>query len=341
MDSGEVSVSECIGWPEETWADITRVIEERSRFVITAHQMPDCDALGSELALDEILRKLGKKTTIINSDPMPKAYRFLDPRKRIKTFNPQKHLSIIKEADAIFLLDAGEWHRAGEVGEHLSSNYKAIVLCIDHHDNPTNDAHYAVVDPSASATAALIFDLACRLDVPLTKSMAEALYAGIVTDTGKFRYPQTSARTHLIAARLLEAGVYPNYMHRMIYEQYPLDRTRLKGHLLDSIRTTADGKLAWVSVRLETLREYNTRPSEMDGFPALPMQVGGVKVSVFCVEVSPGVIKVGLRSDGEVSVNHLADELGGGGHPSAAGLTLRGELEEVTRMVVDRACELL
>lgn len=332
---------EYVGWPEEFWADVIRVIGEHSHFVLSSHKIPDCDALGSELALDEILRALGKKPTIINNDPMSKVYRFLDPRKRIKIFDYKKHHSIIERAEVIFMLDAADWRRLGEVGERLSENDRAVVLCIDHHEGEYTDAHHAAIDPSASATAELVFDLGLRLGVPLTKSMAEALYAGIVTDTGRFRYPQTSPRTHLIAARLLAAGVYPNYMHRMIYEQYPLNRTHLKGRVMESILTTAGGKLAWAALNYETLRAYNIKSTELDGFSALTVQIHGVKVGVLCVEVSPGKIRVGLRSDGDVVVNDLAEELGGGGHPSAAGATIPGDLREVTTSVVERARVLL
>ncbi|MDX1523099.1 MAG: DHH family phosphoesterase, partial [Anaerolineae bacterium] len=141
------------------WHDIIPIIQNNQRFVITSHVNPDCDALGSELALAELLRELGKQVSIINSDPVPSAYKFLDPRRKISRFSPKKHLAVINEAQVICVLDAsGSWQRTGPVGDVLKQA-QAIKICIDHHPDPADFVDLAVIDTGVSATAELIFDL--------------------------------------------------------------------------------------------------------------------------------------------------------------------------------------
>ena len=178
------------------WQDIIAFIQNTDKFVITSHVNPDCDALGSELALAEYLRDQGKQVTILNSDPVPQVYRFLDPKGRIATYNQAKHTSIIDEAEVIFVLDAsGGWARIGRPGSALARS-RADKICIDHHPDAIDFVDLAVVDTTAAATAELIFDLLTVLDASLSATMAQALYAAIITDSGSFRFPKTSPRTH-------------------------------------------------------------------------------------------------------------------------------------------------
>jgi phosphoesterase RecJ-like protein len=329
------------------WSDVIRVINENQYFVVTTHTNPDLDALGSELALDEYLRSLGKQVSILNSDPAPRALRFADPESRLRTFSPNRHQSKIERAEVIFVLDAsGGWERVGRIGQPLAARAQraqdrvrrprdgATVICIDHHPDPIDFAHLSVVDPDAAATAELIFDLFTQSQAILTPSIARWLYLGILTDTGSFRFPKTSLQTHRIAACLIEAGADPMHLYRQVYEQYPLGLVRLKGHVLSSLQVGAEGQLAWCALGQDTLRAYDVKSADLDGFPGLGMQIGGVRVSVMCVETPKGRIKISLRSDGTVAVNSLAVHLGGGGHPSAAGAIVDGDLAQVTAQVV-------
>jgi phosphoesterase RecJ-like protein len=323
------------------WSDVIRLINEKERFVLTTHTNPDPDALGSELALDEYLRSAGKETWILNSDSPPDAFRFADPERRLRTFSPSRHTSKIRQADVILVLDAsGGWSRVGRVGEVLATA-QATVVCIDHHPDPVDFAHLAVVDIDAAATAELIFDLIVQAGGVLTAGMARALYLGILTDSGSFRYPKTGPRTHRVAARLIEAGADPAQLYRCMYEQYPLEWVRLKGYVLNSLHHEADGQIVWCALDRITLKAYGVTQANLDGFPGLGMQVRGVRISVLCVEIARGRVKVSLRSDDSVAVNDLATQLGGGGHPSAAGATVKGDLAQVTAQVVAGAEALL
>ena len=325
------------------WQEIIRLIKNNQTFIITSHTNPDCDALGSELALAEHLRGLGKQVAIINSDPMPAPFRFLDPCSRgtVKRYSQARHAKIINQADVIFVLDAsGGWERVGNVGQALKSA-KATKICIDHHPDSTDFVDLAVVDTEAAATAELVYSLLITMNGRLTPNMAQALYAAIVTDTGSFRFPKTSPQTHRITAALLAAGANPSYIYSQLYEQYPLGRVRLKGHVIDSIKTEANGQIAYYSLKRDTLKSYGVKVSDLDGFASLGQEIGGVRITVFCLESSKKRVKISLRSDGSVAINQIAAEYNGGGHPSAAGATVSGNLDEIMAEIVEKARRLL
>ncbi len=323
------------------WQNIISLIENNQRFVIVSHVNPDCDALGSEVALAEHLRGLGKRVTILNSDPVPETYYFLDPNRFIKKYQPKRHAKIIDAAQVIIVLDAsGGWERVGRPGEAFAAA-QAVKLCIDHHPDPTDFVDLAVVDTEAAATAELIYDLVTTMQGTISESMAQALYAAIMTDTGSFRYPKTSPRTHHITAALLTAGADPLHIYNQIYEQYPLNRVRLKGHVLDSIKTESNGQIAYYSLDRETLKAYGVKVSELDGFASLGQEIGGIRVTVFGVQSSKSKVKISLRSDGSCDINHIAAAYGGGGHPSAAGATVAGNVAEVMADVLAKTKQFL
>lgn len=323
------------------WQKIIPLLENNQRFVITSHANPDCDALGSELALAEHLRNRGKTVTILNSDAVPEAFRFLDLQRRIKRFSPTRHSALVQAVQVIIVLDAsGGWERVGGVGKVLAQS-QAAKICIDHHPDATDFAELVVVDIDAAATAELIYDLITVMGGELSVVMAQALYAAIVTDTGSFRFPKTRPQTHLITAELLRAGADPAAIYRQLYQEYPLGRVRLKGRLIDSIKTEANGQLAYYSLTRDTLKAYKVEIADLDGFASLAQEVGGVRVTVFGVENSKKRVKISLRSDGSIAINQIAAEYGGGGHPSAAGATVEGNLDQVMAEVIAKVKALL
>jgi len=323
------------------WQEVVSLIENNDSFIISSHINPDCDALGSELALAEHLANLGKKVIIINSDSVPEVCRFLDPNAVIKRYSSKKHASIIKKADVIFVLDAsGGWERLGTVGKALEQA-EATKVCIDHHPDATDFVDVAIVDTNAAATAELIYNLLLAMNGALSKHMAEALYAAILTDTGSFRFPKTSVQTHRITADLLAAGVDPLYIYSQIYEQFSLGAVQLRGHVLGSIKIAAKAQIAYYGLTQSTLKSYGVKASELDGFAALGQQIKGVRVVIFCTEASKGRIKISLRSDGTVAINQLAAEYEGGGHASAAGAIVPGTLDEIIQELLEKVKQLL
>jgi phosphoesterase RecJ-like protein len=326
---------------EDFWQKVVTIIENNQTFVLTSHINPDGDALGSELALAEHLENLDKNVTIINSDPTPTIYRFLDERRKIHRFSPNKHTSVIARAEVIIVLDAsGGWERLGPVGPALAES-RAIKLCIDHHPDWHNFADLTIIDTDAAATAELIYSLIQAMNGSISKHIAEVLYAAILTDTGSFRFPKTSPQTHCVAADLLAAGADPLYLYRQIYEQSSLGQIRLKGYIMESIRTTAAGRIAYYTLSQEKLRKYRVRASDLDGIASLGQQIGNVRVSIFCTETAKGQVKISLRSDGTVAINQVAMEYGGGGHASAAGAIVPGTLNQVVNELVEKITALL
>ena len=323
------------------WTEIITVIQNHHHFVLTAHVNPDCDALGSELALAELLTGLGKHVTILNTDRTPPFFEFLDARGLIKQYSARKHARLLKQAEVIFVLDAsGGWERVGRLGEMLAHN-QAVKICLDHHSETGAFADITVIDPEAAATAELIYSLVRAMNGIISPDMARWLYAAIMTDTGNFRFPKTSPRTHHITANLLAAGANPLELYRQVYERYSVNWVRLKGHVLDAIQTTANGQIAYYGLSQDTLKAYGVDPLDLDGFASLGQQIGGVRVVVFGVERARGRVKLSLRSDGTIAINQIAAEYNGGGHPSAAGATIEGSLAKVLDETVEKVKRLL
>jgi phosphoesterase RecJ-like protein len=322
------------------WHEIISIIQNHQSFVLSSHMNPDCDALGSELALAAHLQNLGKQVTILNNDATPRPFRFLDPGQKIKRFASKRHGGLIKKADVIIVLDAsGGWSRLGNVGEALAEA-PAKKICIDHHPDATEFVDLAVVDTDAAATGELVFDLVRAMKGSVSADMAQALYAAILTDTGSFRFPKTNSKTHQIVAKLLDCGVDPLAIYTQLYEQNSLGAIQLRGWVMESIQTTCDGQLAYYTLSQQTLKKYGVKNSELDGFASLGQLIGGVKVTLFCTEASAGRVKISLRSDGSVAINQIAQDYGGGGHRSAAGALVEGKLETVLPDVIAKLAPL-
>jgi phosphoesterase RecJ-like protein len=323
------------------WTAIKALIREHQRFVLSTHVNPDGDAIGSELALASLLRALGKDVMIINSDPTPRHYRFLDPDGDIRVFDPQRDLPFIKQVEVILAVDAsGGWDRLGSVGSALAA-VQAKVGCIDHHPDPNDFADVAVICDEAAATAELIYDLILDMGEDITLSIAKVLYAGIMTDTGSFHFPKTRPQTHRIAASLLERGVIPDEVHSQVYEQYPAGRLWLQGETLSHLKLECNGRLAWYTLEHGRLEAYNLTVDDLEGFPTMGLTIQGVEVSIFFAETTKGVTKVSLRSRGGVSLTEVAHRFGGGGHASAAGATIDRPLHQAVPEVLAAVIPLL
>ncbi len=323
------------------WTEIIDAINAHQRFIISAHTNPDCDALGSELGLALHLQRLGKTVAILNSDPMPPTYAFIDPDGLVQTYSSNAHRQLIADTDAVIVVDAsGGWTRLGRVGNALADANKPS-LCIDHHPNSVKYTDVAVVDPTAAATGELIVELVDAMGGKISPKMAVALYTAIVTDTGNFRFSSTDARTHRITAKLLEAGAQPAKIYNQLYEQNSLARVQLEGYTLQNITLTHGGRTAYSVLTLEILERFGVASSDLDSFSGLSQKIKGVDVSVFLVELPRQRVKISLRSNGSVPVNQVAAKFGGGGHVPAAGATAEGTLETVLSNVLTEVEKLL
>ena len=324
------------------WSQIIDILNQHQRFVISSHTNPDCDALGSELGLAHHLQSLGKQVHIINTDPVLPNYQFLDPDGLIQQYDgSQEQRTIISQAEVILVLDAsGGWERLGKVGD-LLGQADAISVCIDHHPDDVSFVQVAVVDTGVVAVGELIFDLIMSMTGQMTPLMAQAIYAAILTDSGYFRFPKTSPKTHRITAQLLEYGADPSHIFSLIYQHQPYSKVQLQGYVLQHIKLAAEGQVAYITLTQKILKHYQTDARDLNAFSNLPQAIDGVRIAIMTVEMPDRRVKISLRSDGSVGVNGLAGSLGGGGHFAAAGATSTGSLEAVTNQVVEQACLLV
>ena len=300
-------------------------IKRCTTFLISVHRNPDGDALGSQIALKLALEKMNKVVTLHNLDPVPEIYRFLPHGDRIKTGAP-----VAGRYDACIVLDS-EPGRTGLLDSPCPAN---TLINIDHHvTNPSSWPH-TWLDAHASATGEMVYKLIRELGVPIDPEMALCLYTAIFTDTGSFRYSNTSPESMKIAAALLEAGADPWLVTEHVYESFAYARLKLLGTVLASMERSDDGRIAWVVVTDELFRKTGTSSEDTDNFVNYVRSVKGVEVAVLFRQTAAEQYKISLRSKGRVDMSTLAQALGGGGHKNAAGSTIDGTLAAVTSRVI-------
>jgi phosphoesterase RecJ-like protein len=312
---------------------IRAFIAGKDNFLITSHINPDGDSVASQLALRKILTILGKKCTVVNLHPVPCIYTFLPGSDSIKV---RRRLSV-KPYGAVFVLDCGTASRAG-----LPKSPRSLspIVNIDHHVTNTNFGELNLVDTKASSTAEVIYDLAALLGVELDADIATNLYAGILTDTGSFRYSSTTPRSMSVAGRLLRHGVDPHAVAQEIYENAEFESLRLLGTVLSRLGRTDDGLVSWVTFSHRELTSLSNI-SETEEFVNFARSLNSAVVAIGFKEVRPREVRISFRSKGSVDVSALAVRFGGGGHRNAAGCTVAGQLSSVVRKIVKTSRDFL
>jgi phosphoesterase RecJ-like protein len=307
-------------------ADIIAALRKCNRILISVHKNPDGDALGSQLALMLALEKMQKTVAGHNLDPVPEMYRFLPASARIRTGS-----RVEGRYDAIVVLDADP-PRTGLFDGHYPAD---IRLNIDHHI--TNPAEWPLtwLDPSASATGEMVYELIRQLDVAMDREIALCLYTAIFTDTGSFRYSNTTPKSMRISADLIEAGADPWLVTEHVYESSSYRRLKLLGSVLAGMERSEDGKIAWVVVTEELYRRFGASAEDTENFVNFVRAVKGVEVAILFRQTASSQYKISLRSKGRVDLSGLAQSLGGGGHKNAAGSVVDGSIDEVKTRVID------
>lgn len=315
---------------------IDKIIRTYQQFIVTTHVNPDGDGLGAEIALAQYLRQKNKTVKILNSSPAPEVYHFLDPNGDIEIYDAQKHVEYVSNADVVFILDISDWQRLRELGKFIQSSHLTKV-CIDHH--PKNEAfvEHDFIYPKASSTGELIFDLLRGLDAKFTNRITEALYTAILTDTGAFRFTNTSPRVHRIAAELLERDIDPQKIYKEIYENQSRARVKLMAQALKSLDFAYENRLAWMTITQNMLAETGATLKDTDGLSEFPRTIIGVEVALLFIELEDARVKISFRSKGNIVINELARRFSGGGHAFASGATVEGELEAVLKNVIEQA----
>jgi len=309
---------------------IIAVLQKCTTILLSVHISPDGDALGSQLALMLALEKMGKSVTAHNLDPVPEIYRFLPHADRIRTGRP-----VTGRYNAVIVLDTDP----PRVGLFDASPPADVLINIDHHITNPSPWPNTWLDTAAAATGEMVYNLIRQLGVPLDRDIALCLYTAIFTDTGSFRYSNTSPASMKISASLLEAGADPWLVTENVYESFAFRRLKLLGSVLTGMERSEDGRVAWVVVTDEMYRRTGTSAEDTDNFVNFVRSIKGVEVAILFRQIGTEEFKISLRSKGRVDLSGLAKYFGGGGHKNAAGGKIRGPLQEAMDKVVGAAAK--
>jgi phosphoesterase RecJ-like protein len=294
---------------------IVKVIRKASCVTIAGHVRPDGDCLGSGLGLMHLLESHGLKSRFFTPGPIPRSFSFLPGFDRIETKPPDWDCDLaiyVDSADANRVLEG--WYPQG-----------VIVVNIDHHISNRGFADLNWVDPECAAAAEQIYILHRALGGELTEATAICLFTGLMTDTGGFRFSNTSADTLAIASHLAAAGAKPGAIAEAVYESRPRALVRLASEVRGNTVYELDGRFAWSSITQKRMREIGAEGQEPEGFSNELRGIEGVEVGILFSEAADGGVRVGLRGRGRVDLSQLAALLGGGGHRNASGAYIRGD----------------
>lgn len=312
-------------------------VKKYKSFIISSHTSLEGDALGSELAFYALLKKLGKDAIILNEDRLPYEYEFLPLKEVIKKYRDNLKL----EFDCLVMLDCSDLRRPGQVYKINSGNKP--VLNIDHHISNQRFGDINWVDAAASSCSEMVFRLYKALNIPFDKESALLLYVGMLTDTGSFRYVNTTSFTHQAVAELLKYGLDMSQIFKNIYENIPFEDLKLLTKILPNIKRYADNKVSWVAIRRAMLKNKKLSFDLTEHILSFARAIKDIEAAVLFKE-NLGVkneIRVNFRSQGNVDVNKIASFFAGGGHRTASGCTIHGELDSVIKMVLKKTTESL
>lgn len=316
------------------WSPFVAIVRSHQRFVLTTHVRPDCDALGSELALSAALRSLGKEVCVCNGFAVPPNLEFLDPEGRLGQLGKDFAAERLADFEVLIVLDTTAWAQLAPVAELIRS-FPGRKVAIDHHTSGDDLGAELFKDPQAEATCRLVVEAADALGVPLSAEMAGAALAGLATDTGWFRFASTSAETLRLAARLVEAGAKPDWLYKKLYEEETLARLRLIGHTMARAQSELGGRLVHTWMERADFEQTGALSSDSEDVINMLLTVGGSEMAMILIELPTGKFKLSLRSRCAVDCARLAAQFGGGGHRNAAGATLDGPLRVAQQKVLD------
>ena len=312
-----------------TFSEIGEVLRNHKSFVLMSHVRPDGDAIGSQIALGFSLMAMGKTVWMINEDGLPETMAFLAGSDKV-TLPPAEPLDV----EVAIALDTATKPRLGDAALRAASRAK-LWLNIDHHISNPLYGDVNLIDSSSPATGEILYDLITALGMPLPAETRDAIYVAVSTDTGSFQYPSTTVKTYELAADLMRRGLDVGTINSETYDNQPYRRLELMRALLNTLERCADGWVAHWELRDQTRIDLALMPEDSEGLIDFIRAIRGVRLAVFFEELPDGKVRVSMRSkDKRLDVCQIATRFGGGGHPLAAGIRMKGPLEEAKALVL-------
>jgi len=310
--------------------DILLQIQNYQEVCIISHVNPDGDSLGSLLSLGLALGKIKHSgLTLALADEVPNSYAFLPKIDLIKMIDSRKHY------DLLICLDCADINRTGLDNSFLENNVDAVVN-IDHHVSNTKFGEFNLIDDSLSSTGELVYKLIKNMKIELTKDIATCLYVAISTDTGSFKYDNTSAQTHLVIAELINAGIDIGLINIELYQKRSLERTKLFIESLKTMELHSDNEIGFATITKEMLIKTEAKIQDAESIVEFIRDINSVKVAFILKEIEENVTKISLRSKCSIDVSEIAVSFGGGGHAKASGCTINVNLDKAKKLILDK-----
>ncbi len=319
------------------WNQINNIISKAKTILLTMHENPDGDGLGSATAMYHYLKEVDKDCRIIQVSKLPLEYHYLNDGDIIETFDLDRHGKWIEKVDLVIIFDVGDFNRIRGIKDQIE-HHNITTLNIDHHPHPEDHPFtHSVVDLKAASTGDMVYDYIKTVrNGNITKTMAEGIYTAVMTDTGCFRYSNTDSHCHNIAIECIEVGVDTTSLYQRIYESSSQARVALLGNILRDIHYELDGVFAWFVIDQKMMDDAKATNADVEGFSDFVRTIRGVEVAMMVKENADGSCRLNFRSKGKYKINGVASELGGGGHQFAAGAIVNESIGALLSRAVEK-----
>ena len=318
---------------ERDFQEINALLASPKNIAIIPHRSPDGDAMGSTLALYHFLIKLGQHPVVITPNEFPDFLAWLPASETVRVFEKDKEAvtQILDKADIVFTLDFNALHRTGEM-EHTLARLSALFIMIDHHQKPDPYATYMFSDTAYGSTCEMIYDFIAGLGKTdlLDKTIATCIYCGIMTDSGSFRFPSTTSKTHRIVADLIDLGVENGLIHNSVYDSSTYNSLQLLGRALSKLKIVPAKKTSYTTLTAQELEDFQYTKGDTEGIVNYGLSLKGIEfTAIFIEHKEENIVKISFRSKGNFDVNQFArNHFNGGGHINAAGGKSFSSLDE-------------
>lgn len=307
-----------------TIKEAAQMLLSHDNILILMHKSPDGDAIGSAYGLCAALRNAGKNAQPVCSDPIPEKYGYITDKLPFCEFEPEYIVSVDLADTQLF-------------GEALECYKDKVSLCIDHHGSNTGFAEYGIIDASAGACAQILVPIIREMGVTVDSLIADAIFTGITTDTGCFKFSNASADSYRIAADMIDCGARSAMINRIMFDTKTRQHLALEKMALESLRYFENGSIAMITVTMDMMKQTGAQDCDLDGIASLPRQIEGVKIGITVKEKEPGFFKMSVRTTDDVNASKICALLNGGGHRAAAGCSVKGTREEAEGKILEAA----